>query len=49
MGRFGDEFFWKHAFDVIDKDGNGEISFVEWCMLLSCINRGSMEEQLNCA
>eukprot|EP01115_Flamella_aegyptia_P000311 TRINITY_DN104534_c0_g1_i1.p1 TRINITY_DN104534_c0_g1~~TRINITY_DN104534_c0_g1_i1.p1 ORF type:complete len:206 (+),score=19.09 TRINITY_DN104534_c0_g1_i1:44-619(+) len=44
--KFGDNELWGHIFDVIDNDRNGSISFVEWCSLLSLVNRGSRPEQL---
>jgi Ca2+-binding EF-hand superfamily protein len=44
--HFGNNILWGHIFDIIDSDLSGQISFVEWVSLLSCINRGSKCEQL---
>eukprot|EP00007_Cunea_sp_BSH-02190019_P003181 CAMPEP_0174238146 /NCGR_PEP_ID=MMETSP0417-20130205/10261_1 /TAXON_ID=242541 /ORGANISM="Mayorella sp, Strain BSH-02190019" /LENGTH=279 /DNA_ID=CAMNT_0015316951 /DNA_START=55 /DNA_END=891 /DNA_ORIENTATION=- len=44
--NFGDAGFWKHIFDVLDTDKNGDVSFGEWICALSTLTKGATMTKL---
>uniref|UniRef100_A0A7S4JV89 EF-hand domain-containing protein n=1 Tax=Paramoeba aestuarina TaxID=180227 RepID=A0A7S4JV89_9EUKA len=46
LTNFGSEEFWGHVFELFDQDGNGEVTFVEWAVLLSLLQKGTISEKI---